>query len=206
MASIDRASLDQAARGPRRMGFLSSIGGPQFIVAQFFTILATVLGVYLAGYVGFQRTLEYDRFVKAQEQTNLIQSLRAELRHNTARLRAFVPLMEKTQEGHAIYGDWPKLHLFIWRASAENPTVFATPPQTLADMQAFYEEIGQMLSDASIQEMFRRLTTSNVHDRKVLTERFDAKVKFAETTLLPALQATAARSETLVQQYTGASQ
>ncbi|NJM33799.1 MAG: hypothetical protein HC850_02800 [Rhodomicrobium sp.] len=201
MASIDRATLDEAARGPHKGGVLAALGGPQFIVAQLFTIFATILGVYLAGYVGFQRTLEYDRFVKANEQANLLRAMHAELKDNATRLREFVPRMEKTQEGHGIYGDWPRLHLFIWRASAQNQSLFTVPPQTLADMQGFYEEIEQMLNDATARSEFRSLTTSNTYSRKVFTEQFDAKIKVAETRLLPSLETAAASAEALVKDY-----
>jgi hypothetical protein len=201
MVDIDRASLDQAAHGPRKSGFLSSLGGPQFITAQFFTIFATILGVYLAGYVGFQRTLEYDQLVKARQQANLLTSMQAELKDNTDRLRAFVPLLEKTQQGEGVFGDWPRLHLFIWRASAENPVVFDTPPETLAGMQTFYENIGVMLSDEAVQDSFRSITSSNAYGRTQFTEKFDAQVKFAETMLLPALRNAAAAANDTVRDY-----
>jgi hypothetical protein len=201
MASIDKASLDEAALGAHKGGFIRSLGGPQFIVAQLFTIFATVLGVYLAGYVGFQRTLEYDRFVKANEQANLLRAMHAELNDNATRLREFVPLMEKTQEGHGIYADWPRLHQFIWRASAQNPSLFTVPPQTLADMQLFYEGIELMLNDRNAQKEFGSLTTSNTYSRKVFTEQFDARIKIAETKLLPSLETAAASAEALVKDY-----
>lgn len=201
MANLETASLDEAARGPKKDGLFASIGGPQFVVAQFFTIFATILGVYLAGYVGFQRTLQYDRFVKAEQQTNLLTAMYAELKQNTERLRAFVPVLEKTQEGQPVYGDWPRLHLFIWKASAQNPSVFATPSQTLADMQEFYEDTGKMLDEEKMHEAFRRITSSNAYDRKTFTEQFDAQIKIAETQLLPALQNAAANAQALIVEY-----
>ncbi len=127
--------------------------------------------------------------------------MHAELKQNTDRLLAFVPALEKTQEGQGVYGDWPRLHRFIWNASAENPTVFATPPQTLADMQAFYEDINKMLNDSRMQEAFRRITSSNAYNRKTFTEQFDAQVKIAETQLLPALRSTAANAQALMTDY-----
>ncbi len=150
MARIETAGLDEAALAPRR-GFLTAIGGPQFVLAQIFTIVATVLGVYLAGYVGYQRTLQYDQFVKAQQRADLLQGLHAELKQNTERLREFIGHMQKTQEGIAVYGDWPQLRLYLWHAAAQTQTVFDAPPQTLADMQAFYEDVGEMLGDSEFE-------------------------------------------------------
>jgi hypothetical protein len=201
MVDIRAASMEEATRAPNGSGFLGSLGGPQFVVAQIFTILATILGVYLAGYVGFQRTLEYDRLSKAQQQANLLQSMQAELKDNTERLRAFVPAMEKTQEGEAIYGDWPRLRLFVWRASAENSALFEVPPQTLVAIQAFYEEMGDLLGDNAARDAFRRLTTSNIADRRTFTEQFDKLLRIAEGTLLPSLVQAAAASEMVVRSY-----
>ncbi len=177
------------------------MGGPQFIAAQFFTIFATVLGVYLAGYVGFQRTLEYDALVKARQQANLLTSLHAELQDNTERLRAFVPLMEKTQEGIGVYQDWPRLHQFIWNASAENPVLFDVSPSILSGMQSFYENIGVMLGNQKAHEEFQRLTTSNAYSRTQFTETYDALVKMAETELLSSLRKAADDANNLVQKY-----
>lgn len=201
MSSIDQATMGQGARGPKRAALLAAIGGPQFIVAQMFTILATILGVYLAGYVGYQRTLEYDRLVKAREQAHLLRAMHAELTDNTVRLRAHVPKLEATFQGHGVHGDWPRLHLYIWNASADNPAVFQIPPQTLSRMQGFYETIGAMLKDDHAHEMFRRLTTSNAFERRGFTDRFDEQLSEVETSLLPSLERTAGAAEDIVRAY-----
>jgi hypothetical protein len=201
MVDIDRASLNQATRTQPR-GFLASLGGPQFLAAQFFTIFATVLGVYLAGYVGFQRTLEYDALVKTRQQANLLTSLHTELQDNTRRLREFVPLMEKTQEGHGVYQTWPRLYQFIWRASAENPVLFDVPPSVLSGMQSFYENAADLLSNETAHQEFRSLTSSNAYSRTLFTEEFDKLVKTAETELLPSLQQAADAANGLVREYT----
>ncbi len=204
MVDIKRASLDEATSAPtRRYGFFGTLGGPQFIVGQIFTIIATVLGVYLAGYVGFQRTLEYDRLNDAQRRTNLMQALRAELSDNTARLKEFVPLMQKTQEGEAIYRDWPRLRLFVWNASSQNSALFDAPPSAITDMQAFYEDAGDLLKNVPMQDAFRHLTSSNASDRQVITEQLDAQVKRAETAILPTLEQAVAESEQVVRRYAG---
>lgn len=201
MVDIDRSSLDQAAR-PQKRGFLASIGGPQFVAAQFFTIFATVLGVYLAGYVGFQRTLEYDALVKSRQQANLLTSMHTELADNVARLRAFVPVLEKTQEGQSVYSDWPRLYQFIWQASAENPVLFDSPPSLLSGIQNFYETMGPLLNDENAKKQFRSITTSNAYFRTQFTEQFAANLDQAETQLLPALRDAAAKANDVVRDYT----
>ena len=201
MAEINTAGLHDAALTPAKTGFLAAIGGPQFLAGQIFTVVATILGVYLAGYVGYQRTVEHDILVNAQQQTNLVQALGAEMKHNTERLQSFAAALEKTMDGEPVYREWPRLHLFIWRASAQNPTVFDTPPQTLADMQAFYEGIGDMLANAEMQKAFRSITTSNTADRRSFIDRFNAQIKTATGAILPALEKAADASQQLVTKY-----
>ena len=200
MVDIDRSSLDQVTRQQKK-GMLAAIGGPQFVAAQLFTIFATVLGVYLAGYVGFQRTLEYDALVKSRQQAHLLTSMHAELQGNTERLRAFVPLMEKTHEGHGIYQDWPRLHQFVWHASAENTVLFDLPPSVITGMQSFYENMGVMLGNKTAHEEFRRLTSTNAYNRTQFTESFEALLKDSETKLLPSLQEAAEAANDLVRDY-----
>ena len=189
MVDIDRAALDEASRGSSR-GFLHTIGGPQFIVAQLFTIAATVLGVYLAGYVGFQRTLEYDRLVKAQQQAEILLSMQAELKDNATRMREFSEKLDPSG-ANSVYS-WPSLRLYVWTAAGRSPAVFDTPPQTLAGMQAFYADIGSMLADSQAHEWFRRATSSVAYERNTFKERFVELVKFADETLLPTLERAAA--------------
>jgi hypothetical protein len=203
MVDINSGSLNQSTRpqSRRQEGLLGALGGPQFLAAQFFTIFATVLGVYLAGYVGFQRTLEYDALIRTRQQANLLTSLHAELKDNTQRMREFVPLLQKTQEGEGVYQDWPRLYQFIWNASPENEVLFDVPPGILSGMQSFYENASVMLNDQTARQEFGSLTSSNAYSRTVFTEEFDKLVKIAETELLPSLQQAADTANELVRDY-----
>src|SRR6516162_7473855 len=89
MARIETGSLEEIVHLPKGKGFIKAIGGPQFLAAQIFTILATILGVYLAGYVSFQRILEYDRYQKAQQRLDLLTATQEELKQNLALLQKF---------------------------------------------------------------------------------------------------------------------
>jgi hypothetical protein len=199
MARIETGSLEEIARQPKGRGIFSAIGGAEFVAAQFFTILATILGVYLAGYVSFQRTLEYDRFVKAQQRSDLLTATQAELKQNIVRLQKFNERLP-AEVGTAVL-EWPQLRLFIWQAVGRSSSAFDVPPQILTDLQSVYEDLGEMLSNAEAHENFRHLTGSNVYDRTKYKERLSAELKFAETSILPALDKAASASERLVKKY-----
>jgi hypothetical protein len=199
MARIETAPLEEMVRQPKDKSFIKSIGGPQFFAGQIFTILATILGVYLAGYVSFQRTLEYDRYQKAQQRADLLTATQAELKQNIARLQKFNERLP-ADVGTAVY-EWPHLRLFVWQAAGRSSSAFDVPPEILTDLQSLYEDLGEMLTNNDARENFRHLTTSNVFERTKYKERLSAQLKFAETSILPALDKGIGLSEQLVKKY-----
>lgn len=197
--AINNAALDEAQQVPRRSGFLSSIGGPQFVAAQVFTIAATVLGVYLAGYVGFQRTLEYDRYVKAQQQADLLNALHAELNDNMSRVKEFAEKIDPS--GAQRPGEWPRLRLFVWNAAGQTQAAFDIPPKALSGMQSFYAETNEALNNPGAREWFKTSNSFFAYDRTQFKETLMRNVNEAESVLLPELQSGAASSAQLIEKY-----
>lgn len=198
---VQTEGFEEVVREPKSEGFLKAIGGPQFLAAQFFTILATILGVYLAGYVGFQRTLEYDRFVKAQQQSGLPAAMREELKQNVERLRKFNTRLPADVGTGLSNGDWPRLRLFVWQAAGRSSSAVDIPPQIMIDVQSFYEDVGDMLNDADAHQMFRSLTTSNAFNRSQYKERLNNQLKFAEASIFTAMDGATATSAQLLKRY-----
>jgi hypothetical protein len=196
--TLNNAALDEATRTPEKFGFLDHIGGPQFIAAQIFTILATILGVYLAGYVGFQRTLEYDRYTKAQQQADVINAIQAELKENAARVKEFANRIDATS-GHM--GDWPRLRLYVWNAAGQTTSAFDIPQEALSGMQAFYDEVGDTLTNPKVREWFRTTNSFFASDKTQMKEGLLRHIKAAETVIIPALQNAASAPAELITKY-----
>ena len=201
MARIETAGLEQVAREPKREGFVAAVGGLQFLTAQFFTIVATILGVYLAGYVGFQRTLEYDQYVKAQQRSDVLTAIQGELQQNVARLQKFNERLPADVGTGVTAAEWPHLRLFAWQAAGRSSSAFDMPPHAVTDIQTVYEDIGEMLNDAEAHQAFRSLTTSNVYERTQFKERLSQHLKLAETSIIPTLDKAVAEAEQLVRKY-----
>jgi hypothetical protein len=202
MAKIETGSLEQIVRQPKEKGFLKAIGGPQFLAAQLFTIFATVLGVYLAGYVSFQRTLEYDRYQKAQQRLDLLTATQDELKQNIALLQKFNEQVAafdgSTAYMRKLYVSLPDLYLLVWQAAARSSSAFEMPPHILTDLQSLYRPLGKMLTDA--QEHWNPVINSSPNYSQ-FREQVSAQLKFAETSVLPALDKAIAASEQLVKKY-----
>jgi hypothetical protein len=198
MAKIETDSLEEVIRGPKSAGFLEAIGGPQFLAAQFFTILATILGVYLAGYVGFQRTLEYDRFTKAQQRSDLLTAMHEELKQNVGRLRTFNERLPADVGTGVTNAEWPHLRLFVWQAAGRSTSALDIPPKIMIGVQSLYEDVNDMLNDAEAHQMFRSLTTSNVYNRTQFKERLNNQLNLVEASIFPAMdEATTALAQLL---------
>jgi hypothetical protein len=197
--SLNNAALEEAQRTPEKFGLLESIGGPQFIAAQIFTIAATVIGVYLAGYVGFQRTLEYDRYVKAQQRSDLLDAVHAELRDNAKRVQDFANRIDPS--GAEQVGEWPRLRLYVWNAAGQTTSAFDIPPEALSGMQALYDEVGETLTNPRAREWFRTSNTFFASDKIRMKETLLRNVKAAETVLLPELRRAASVSAELITKY-----
>jgi hypothetical protein len=196
MAKVETAPFEEAARSSR-----ARFRGVEFLVGQFFTILASIVGVYLAGYVSFQRTLEYDRLTKAQQKSDLLTAARDELKQNVGRLQKFNERLPADVGNGVFNNEWPQLRLFVWQAAGRSSSAFDFPPQVLINMQAFYGDIDLMLNDGDAHQNFRSLTQSNVYDRTKFKERLTAQLKFAETSIVAALDSEIAVSERLTKKY-----
>ncbi len=203
MAGIQAGTLEEVVRESKSAGFLERIGGPQFLVAQFFTILATILGVYLAGYVGFQRTLEYDRFVKTQQRSDLLMAMREELKQNVDRLRKLNERLPADVGTGLQSTEWPHLRLFVWQAAGRSTSAMDMPPRIMVDVQSFYDDINDMLNDADARQAFKTLMASNVYYRTQFKERLNNQLKFAATSILPAMDEVTAASAQLLKRYSG---
>jgi hypothetical protein len=196
MTKLESAALEEATRPPKTV-----FRGLEFLAAQFFTILATVVGVYLAGYVGFQRNLEYDRYQKAQQLSDLLTATEVELKQNVARLRKFNDRLPADVGTGVQATEWPRLRLFVWQATGRSSSTFDMPPQILTDLQSLYGDLDEMLNDAEAHDDFRHLIQSNVYDRTQFKQRLNDRLSFAETSILPALDSSIAASDQLTKKY-----
>jgi hypothetical protein len=182
-------------------GLLSS--GVKFLAGQFLTILASIVGVYFASYVSFQRTLKHDRLVKARQRSALLTAASEELKQNIAGLRKLDERLPADSGRGVSSSEWPRLRLFVWQAVGRSTSAFDLPPKILTGMQALYEDLSVMLEDGKACQYFRTLTSSDTYLRTQYKEKLNALLTSAETALLPALDKTAAEARQTVMKYAG---
>jgi hypothetical protein len=201
MTKIDAiTSEEEVIREPKPVYFLDAIGGWRFLSAQFFTIVGTIFGVYLASYVAFQRNLEYDRFVKAQQRSDLLSALHEELKQNVERLHKFDERLPAEVGTGLTNNEWPHLRLFVWQAAGRSAAALDMP-QIMVDVQSVYDDVTDMLNDADAHQAFKSLTSFNVSNRTHFKERLNERLKFVEATIFPAMDEATAASAQLLKKY-----
>jgi hypothetical protein len=196
----NREHLEEAMPESHSETFLEAVGGPRFVVAQFFTILGTIFGVYLASYVAFQRSLKYDQFVKVQQRSDLLMALRDELKQNVARLRKFNERLPGDSGTGVLNNEWPHLRSFVWQAAGRSPSALDVP-QIMMAAQSLYDDVNDMLNDANARQLFRQLTSSTTYDRTQFKERLDNQLTFVETSVLSAIDEAVAASAPLLKRH-----
>jgi len=196
----DREFVEEVVHEPKSEAFLESIGGPRFLVGQFFTIFGTIFGVYLASYVAFQRNLKYDRFVKAQQRSDLLMAMREELKQNMDRLRKFNERLPANVGTPVLETDWPHLRQFVWQAAGRSSSAMDMP-LIMLDVQSFYDDVNDMLNDANSRQRFRTLTSSNICERTQFKERLDNRLEFVEASIFSAMDKATMASAKLLKRY-----
>jgi hypothetical protein len=196
----DREFVEEVTHESKPEAFLEAVGGPRFLVAQFFTILGTIFGVYLASYVAFQRNLKYDQFVKAQQRSDLLMAMREELRQNVDRLRKFNERLPADVGTNVLETEWPHLRLFVWQAAGRSSSALDLPA-IMIDVQSLYDDVNDMLSDTSTRQRFRSLSGSNTYERTQFKERLNDKLKFVENSIFPAMDKARMASAQLLKRY-----
>jgi hypothetical protein len=181
--------------------FFPAPGGSRFLLGQFLTILGSILGVYLASYVSFQRTLKYNRFVRAQTRSAVLTATGEELKQNIASLHRLNERLPAEVGVGVTDAEWTRLRLFVWHAVGRSSSAFDLPPEILTGLQALYEDLVDMLSDPAARQNFRSLTASNIYDRTQFKKRLLAQLNVAETSILPTLEISAAKARKLVARY-----
>lgn len=108
-----------------------------FWIAQGFMLLATVIGVYLAGQQGLAQALAFDQIQSEKNNYYLRQSLRDELAENVALIVAYTEALKSTGPSSSRRLDM-QLDTFVWESMKFSPTTMETPSQLLGESRRFY--------------------------------------------------------------------
>lgn len=110
-----------------------------FWIAQGFMLLATVIGVYLAGQQGLAQALAFDQIQSEKNNYHLRQSLKDELIENVALVAAYTEALKSTGPSSSRRLEM-NLDTFVWESMKFSPHTMETPSLLLSESRRFYRE------------------------------------------------------------------
>ncbi|MEO0974308.1 MAG: hypothetical protein AAFX85_14550 [Pseudomonadota bacterium] len=125
---------------------LSDIRSLGFWISNLLTIVATVLGVYLAASEGFNQAMQFRQIEENEHTYDLLTALHGELTLNRTRVGDVVSKgLEKLPQS---WEEPPQRQRFIWRTMQTVPETFRVPPPALNGVALYYSELDEYLEQA----------------------------------------------------------
>ena len=142
----------------------------EFWLGQLFTLLATVVGVYLAANSGFEKAIEFENLQHQRDVYHVQQSLLGEMQVNVERLQSWVDEFDKAPQNNSMsmQSDKYQLDTFFWDAAQEGSAIFEMPHQYVSGISDFYQRAeylrsrllsGNPFEAPKASEKLRQLTT-----------------------------------------------
>lgn len=125
---------------PIQRGDISNLS---FWVGQIFMLLATVLGVYLAGQQGLQQALVFDRLQSDKNNYYLRKSLQDELTDNLVQVKEYTNSIQGVSVLAARRFNLD-LDLFIWESMKFSSATLETPSALLSESRQFYRKVNDI--------------------------------------------------------------
>lgn len=159
-----------------RHGEMSKIS---FWISQVFMLMATVLGVFLAGQQGLKQAVVFEQIQSDKNNYYLRKSLQHELTDN-------LDLIREYSSGDRISLE---LETFVWEAMKYSSATLETPSVLLSESRQFHRQVN---------EIYERIQT-RYYQREYGRKLLEDVVDHMENTVLPLFEAdTLALKDTLI--------
>lgn len=118
----------------------------EFWAGQIFTLVATVIGVYLAANSGFQKALEFESLQHQRDAYYVQSALYSELNSNLNAARQWTDTFNKDPQHNDMYLDKDKYQFsfFLWETMQEGSAVFEVPYERLGQVASFYDQASHL--------------------------------------------------------------
>ncbi len=120
-----------------------------FWLNQFFMVISTVFGVYLAAQSGLEQALKFDNFSKMEDNYYLRTSLFDEVTDNVNSVSEYAERLAKSPPKSEVEYFKPTLEKYIWQTMQYSPTTLETPSELLTQIRRFYSR-SEFLINAAV--------------------------------------------------------
>ncbi len=156
---------------------------PTYWIGHIFTVVATIIGVYLAATVGFDKALELE-IVRADRGTYyLSESLYSEVASNIEIVQGYIDKVGDNPFPYSEDFEGIAINTFILDSAKFNDSALEIEPTILQDVSRYYFEVGVAIDtyyatgEQNPSDLLATLKTSqqNVQDTQVLIRFADYK-------------------------------
>ncbi len=124
-----------------------------FWLNQFFMVISTVFGVYLAAQSGLEQALKFDSFSKMEDNYYLRISLYDEVNDNANTVAKYAERLAKSPPKSEMEFFKPTLEQYIWKTMQFSPTTLETPSEFLTKIRRFYSRADFIINAAIERKM-----------------------------------------------------
>ncbi|MDP4528708.1 hypothetical protein Q3O59_06640 [Alkalimonas delamerensis] len=190
LTNTTKLAMDQQQRLrkklPLQQGEVSTLS---FWISQVFMIIATVLGVYLAGQQGLAQAVNFEQIQSDKNNYYLRKSLHHELEDNVALLQDYieslsVPCTRSAAQCYAL-----QLDQFIWQSMQFSNATLETPPELLRESRAFYRQVNDI----------QQKITQNVYGRNYAAGLLEQQIQHMQQVVFPMFEQDLAELMALLQ-------
>ena len=144
-------------------------------IGHFFTIAATIIGVYYAAIVGFDVALKVE-LVKADRGTYYVaESMYQELNFNVENMDKYIQNIEKERYVFKEHIAGIRLNDYVFQASKETESTFEIEPRLLTEISIYYFSVGNAI------QYYYDTQMQSPHDLMVVVKKETAKLAEQKT-------------------------
>jgi hypothetical protein len=130
--------------------------GARFWLAQILMLASTVIGVYLAGMIGFEKGMQFDELRSQKVVYHMLSSIEGELDDNlnamqklTGELKTLpFPIMQRLRQERG-------LDTFIWESMKESSETFRIPSDIITAIRRYYSNMEGIMRRLEKSELGR---------------------------------------------------
>lgn len=125
------------------------LGKSGFWIAQFFMVVATIIGVYLAAHAGLEQAIVFDRLTSQESNYYLRKSLHDEVADNVSVLRTYAnDTLSRSLPQSELVNSRPVLSRYVWETMRYSPHTLEVPSTFLSGARRFMRDADGIISKA----------------------------------------------------------
>ncbi|WP_432452127.1 MULTISPECIES: hypothetical protein [unclassified Agarivorans] len=153
---------------------MSDLRSPAYWIGHFFTIAATIVGVYYAAIVGFDVALKLE-LVKADRGTYYVaESMYQELNFNVENMDKYIERVKTKEYVYKEHIAGIKLNDYVFQAAKYSDSTFELEPKLLSEISIYYFSIGNAIKqyyDTGMQSPSKVMTVVKRETEKLKKQK-----------------------------------